>query len=66
MFGPRITPSGSPPVRAATAARHSAVLASDRWLAGKNPSEFPSPAAYAAPMAWITGAGTCVPAAPSR
>src|SRR5215469_16073917 len=66
MFGPRMTPAAWPPVRSATAARHALVIASARLLAGKAPPALPRPARYASPIAWITAAGNCVPAAPSR
>ena len=66
MFGPRITPAGFPPTRSAIARRHSAVIASERLLAGNAPSELPSPDRYAPLIASITGAGSWVPAAPSR
>ena len=36
-------PAGSPPTRSAIARRHSAVIASERALAGNAPSELPSP-----------------------
>jgi hypothetical protein len=66
MLGPRMTPSGTPPVRSATAFRHSSVIAWERWLAGNAPPVFPSPARYAPAIASITELGSCVPAAPSR
>ena len=66
MFGPRMTPAGSPPVRSATAWRHSAVSAVERRLAGNRPPALPSPDRYAAPIASSTATGTWVPAAPSR
>jgi hypothetical protein len=43
MFGPRMTPSGTPPTRSATARRHSATIASERALAGKAPPRLPIP-----------------------
>src|ERR1019366_7593133 len=50
----------------ASAARHPAVIPSERLLAGNAPPALPSPARYASPIASITVAGSWVPAAPSR
>jgi hypothetical protein len=58
MLGPKITPSGSPPVSAATAARQAAVISSARALAGKAPPALPRPVACARLMASITADGT--------
>ncbi len=66
MFGPRMTPSGSPPTRSATARRASVTSSSERALAGNSPPVLPIPVRYAPLIASMTGSGTWVPAAPSR
>ncbi len=66
MFGPRMTPSGWPPTRSATAWRQPVTMALARSLAGKAPPALPIPARAAAAMVSMTASGTCVPAAPSR
>ena len=66
MFGPRITPSGSPPTRSASARRAASTSASARAEEGNAPCRFDSATRRAALTARATLSGINVPAGPSK
>jgi hypothetical protein len=65
IFGPKITPSGSPPIRSATALLAPSTVSSLRRLPAKFPCVLAIESRIASATAAITDAGASVPAAPS-
>ncbi len=66
MFGPRITPPGSPPTRSANARRAASTSASARAEDGNGPCRLDSGTRSVAETARATLSGISVPAGPSR